>query len=124
MKRVIKFSFYAVVIAGNVFSYRGSMRWSIVSALVPFALWVTFYLLYARRVPVSPPPRESEFEPVAFTVGLFFLAFGVWSAVKFLPGTPTVIGALLFGLIFVLLPICYGVFIIRNHLRLRRPKGI
>ena len=115
MKRALQFSFLAIVIAANVFSYRSQILWSFISMVCAAGLWLVFYLRYVKATIRNNIPR---FEPVGFLVGVFFVASGVWGAIKLLP-TQTVTGSLLIGVV-TLLPICCGLVIIRNQLRLRR----
>jgi hypothetical protein len=116
-ERAIQLSFFALVIAANVLQYRSQILWSWISMLCAFGLWLAFYLRYAKGASRTTTPK---FEPVTFLVGIFFVIAGVWAAIIFLPGTPTVVGSLLLTVIFVLFPVCYGLVIVRNQLRLRR----
>ena len=84
-------------------------------------LFVTYYFLYARGKPAPPAHTDPQFQPVKLIVGIYFVAGGIWAAIKLLPGTPTVFGMILL-VAFLLAPICAGIYVIRKQLRLLRQK--
>jgi len=69
------------------------------------------------------------YNPVTLTVGIFFMAGGVWTITELvLHGVRTAIGGVFVVVFFVLIPVSLGMAIVHNQLRLRkkviRPRNV
>jgi uncharacterized membrane protein len=60
------------------------------------------------------------YNPITLVAGILFVGAGIWGALSYLRGVPTVQGFLFVLVLAVLLPVCLGAAIIRNQLRLRK----
>ena len=67
-----------------------------------------------------PIKHSKTYNPVNLVLGCVFVFCGLWVAHKFLFSVPTFIMGIFVFDAFVLLPIIFGVSIIRNQLRLRK----
>lgn len=61
------------------------------------------------------------YNPVTLTLGIFFVAGGVWTITELvLHGVRTAIGGVFIVVLFVLIPVSLGMAIVHNQLRLRK----
>jgi len=121
MQKTIRVLFFATFGLFVILSYRGQSLAALVSFACCLVLWVVYFMIYARGR--SFGGDATQFDPVSFFVGLFFVATGIWAGVRFLPGVPTLLGSIFISAVFVLFPVCVGASIIRQQLRLRRQSN-
>ncbi|PYV72800.1 MAG: hypothetical protein DMG96_24990 [Acidobacteria bacterium] len=121
MKRIIRILFFTTLGLFAVFSFRGQYLPSMVSFACGLGLWLVYFILYAHNISFASFAGSAErFQPVSLVVGVLFVAVGIWDGIRFLPGVPTLVGSIFFSIVFVLLPVCCGVVIIRREWRRRR----